>query len=380
MAKVYIFSASTGAGHNLAAHSLKESLDYAGLETEIYDAFKETSVALDRLISKGYKQMVATAPKLYEQMYNQFNNMNKFQQGMFHVLTRIMNPDIVPMVQKGKPDLIISTHPFVTNVLGTLKEHGAFDIPVLSVVTDYKIHTLYLQKMIDAYVVGSEYTKNTMIEKGVNPDIIYAYGIPVRQAFMTSNHLEPQKSDAGLAGTVLLMAGSLGSRQMEKAFLSLLKVKENIKIIAVCGNNKWIEKEMHLLNKARNSDGKAVEIYGFVENVSELMDESDAIISKPGGLTTTEAIVKNIPMIIPFYYPGQEEENADYLVDGGMAIKVDKIKDLTETVNFLFENKYIIKQMSENMSEEALSRSMEKTVELCESLISKKTGNQQVIE
>ncbi|WKY43130.1 glycosyltransferase [Eubacteriaceae bacterium ES2] len=380
MAKVYIFSASTGAGHNLAAHSLKESLNQAGLETEIYDAFKETSVTLDRLISKGYKQMVATAPKLYEQMYNQFNNMNKFQQGMFHVLTRIMNPDIVPMVEKGKPDLIISTHPFVTNVLGTIKEHGAFDIPVLSVVTDYKIHTLYIQKMIDAYVVGSEYTKNTMIEKGVNPDIIYAYGIPVRQAFLTNNHLEPQKSETDLAGTVLLMAGSLGSRQMEKAFLSLLKVKEKIRIIAVCGNNKWIEKEMRLLSKAKNSDGKAVEIYGFVENISDLMDESDAIISKPGGLTTTEAIVKNIPMIIPFYYPGQEEENADYLVDGGMAIKVDKIKDLTDTVNFLFENKYIIKQMSENMSEEALNRSMEKTVELCENLISKKTGNQQVIE
>ncbi|WKY46515.1 glycosyltransferase [Eubacteriaceae bacterium ES3] len=372
MAKIYIFSASTGAGHNLAAHSLKESLDNAGLETEIFDAFKETSVTLDRLISKGYQQMVATAPKLYEQMYNQFNHMNRFQQGMFHVLTRIMNPDIVPMVQKGNPDLIISTHPFVTNVLGTIKEHGAFDIPVLSVVTDYKIHTLYIQRMIDAYVVGSEYTKNTMIEKGVSPDIIYAYGIPVRQAFLTNNHLEPKKSESALAGTVLLMAGSLGSRQMEKAFLALLKVKENIKIIAVCGNNRRIEKEMQILNKARNSDGKAVEIFGFVENVSELMDESDAIISKPGGLTTTEAIVKNIPMIIPYYYPGQEEENADYLVDGGMAIKVDKIKDLTDTVNFLFENKYIIKNMSENMSEEALNRSMEKTVELCESLISNK--------
>ena len=99
------------------------------------------------------------------------------------------------------------------------------------------------------------------------------------------------------------------------------------------------------------------------------MDQSDAIITKPGGLTTTEAIVKNIPMIIPFYYPGQEEENADYLVDGGMAIKVDKIKDLTSMVDFLFENKYIIKRMSENMSEEAQKRSMSKTIELSKDLI-----------
>lgn len=368
MSKVFIFTASTGAGHNLAAQSLKESLDEAGYETEVYDAFKETNITLDRLITKGYQQIVVNAPKLYEQMYNQFNNMNRFQQGIFQVLTRIMNPDIVPLINAGQPDLIITTHPFVTNVLGTLKEHHAFNVPVLSIVTDYKIHTLYLKKMIDAYVVGSNYTKQTMVEKGVAEEIIFPYGIPIRQTFLKNNHLE-HKEITEVAGTILLMAGSLGSKQMEKAFSSLLKVKEKIRIIAVCGNNAKIEKDIKNLYSKEGSQNKIVEIYGFVNNVSELMDLSDAIISKPGGLTTTEAIVKNIPMIIPFYYPGQEEENADYLVDGGMAIKIDKIKDLTSMVDFLFENKYIIKRMSENMSEEAQKRSMSKTIELCKSLI-----------
>nr|WP_320025917.1 glycosyltransferase [uncultured Acetobacterium sp.] len=368
MSKVFIFTASTGAGHNLAAQSLKESLDEAGYQTEVYDAFKETNITLDRLITKGYQQMVVNVPKLYEQMYNQFNNMNRFQQGIFQVLTKVMNPDIVPLINSGKPDLIITTHPFVTNVLGTLKEHSAFDVPVLSIVTDYKIHTLYLKKMIDAYVVGSDYTKQTMVEKGVAQEIIYPYGIPIRQTFLKNNHLE-RKEISDVAGTILLMAGSLGSKQMEKAFSSLLKVKEKIRIIVVCGNNAKIEKEIKNLYAREAVADKIVEIHGFVNNVSELMDQSDAIISKPGGLTTTEAIVKNIPMIIPFYYPGQEEENADYLVDGGMAIKVDKIKDLTSMVDFLFENKYIIKRMSENMSEEAQKRSMSKTIDLCKSLI-----------
>ncbi|MBC3803274.1 glycosyltransferase [Acetobacterium fimetarium] len=377
MSKVFIFTASTGAGHNLAAQSLKESLDDAGYQTEVFDAFKEINVALDRLISKGYQQMVMSVPKLYEQMYNQFNSMNRFQQGIFQVLTRIMNPDIVPLIKSGKPDLIITTHPFVTNVLGTLKEHHAFDVPVLSIVTDYKIHTVYLKKMIDAYVVGSEYTRQTMVEKGVDENIIFPYGIPIRQTFLENNHLE-KKETADVAGTILLMAGSLGSKQMEKAFSSLLKVKERIRIIVVCGNNARIEKEINSLNSREINSNKIVEIHGFVNNVSELMDMSDAIISKPGGLTTTEAIVKNIPMIIPFYYPGQEEENADYLVDGGMAIKVDKIKDLTSMVDFLFENKYIIKRMSENMSEEAQNRSMTKTIELCQSLIEKQDHKEKI--
>ena len=162
----------------------------------------------------------------------------------------------------------------------------------------------------------------------------------------------------------------MGTRQMEKAFVALMKAQEKIKIIVVCGNNKKVERSIEFLNKVYETEDKVVEIHGFVDNIPELMDESDAIISKPGGLTSTEAIVKCIPMIIPYYYPGQEEENADYLVESGMAIKVDKIKELTSMVDFLIENKYIIQQMAENMSEEARNHSMEKTIELCKKLIS----------
>lgn len=176
--------------------------------------------------------------------------------------------------------------------------------------------------------------------------------------------------DPAIRGTILLMAGSMGTRQMEKAFVALMKAQEKIKIIVVCGNNKKVERSIEFLNKVYETEDKVVEIHGFVDNIPELMDESDAIISKPGGLTSTEAIVKCIPMIIPYYYPGQEEENADYLVESGMAIKVDKIKELTSMVDFLIENKYIIQQMAENMSEEARNHSMEKTIELCKKLIS----------
>lgn len=370
MSKIFIFTASTGAGHNLAAKSIAQALSEYGFEVDVYDAFKESSAVLDKIVTKGYKQLVENVPKLYEQIYNQFNHMTPFQQNIFKMMTKVMNPEIVPMIQKEQPHLLISTHPFVTNILGTLKEHGAFDLPVLSFVTDYKIHSVYLHKKINAYVVGSEYTKETMIEKGVNPDIIYPFGIPIRQEFVEETRKKAEIEDPTIRGTILLMAGSMGTRQMEKAFVALMKAQEKIKIIVVCGNNKKVERSIEFLNKVYETEDKVVEIHGFVDNIPELMDESDAIISKPGGLTSTEAIVKCIPMIIPYYYPGQEEENADYLVESGMAIKVDKIKELTSMVDFLIENKYIIQQMAENMSEEARNHSMEKTIELCKKLIS----------
>lgn len=370
MPKVFIFTASTGAGHNLAAKSMAEVLGEAGMAAEVYDAFKESSAVLDKIMTAGYKQLVEYVPKLYEQIYNQFNNMTPFQQYIFRLMAKKLNPEIVPMIQREKPGLIISTHPIVTNMLGTLKSHGAFNVPVLSFVTDYKIHGAYIHEAVDAYVVGSEYTKETMIDKGVNPDIVYPFGIPVRPEFVQAaveNTLDPE--DPSIRGTILVMAGSLGTKQMEKAFAALMKAREKIRIIVVCGNNPKVERSIEFLNRVFASDDKIVEIYGFVNNVPELMDRSDAIISKPGGLTTTEAISKNIPMIIPYCYPGQEEENADYLVESGMAIKIDKIRELTSMIDFLVENKYVIQEMAENMSEEARQHSMEKTVALCRRLI-----------
>ncbi|MEG0377755.1 MAG: glycosyltransferase, partial [Eubacterium sp.] len=219
-----------------------------------------------------------------------------------------------------------------------------------------------------------------MVERGVSPDIVYPFGIPIRQEFIEASHKENTTIDPTIRGTILLMAGSMGTKQMEKAFAALMKTEEKIRIIVVCGNNERVERSIEFLNKVYKAADKVVEIHGFVDNIPELMDESDAIISKPGGLTSTEAIVKNIPMIIPYYYPGQEEENADYLVESGMAIKVDKIKELTSMVDFLIENKYIIKQMSENMSEEARTHSMGKTIDLCKTLIGEYDAGEVIAE
>lgn len=380
MAKIFIYSASTGAGHNLAAKSVEQALRDANFEVMIFDAFKESSTYLDKLVSGGYKQLVENVPRLYEQIYKQFNKMTPLQQSIFKVATKLMDPDLVPQIQGGKPDLLISTHPVVTNILGILKEHGAFDQPILSFVTDYKIHAAYLHKGVNAYVVGSEYTKGTMIEKGVNPDLIFPYGIPVRPEFVEDTRKKAEIEDPTIKGTILLMAGSLGTKQMEKAFIALMKTKERLKIIVVCGNNDKVERSIRFLNSVYSVENKEVEIHGFVDNVPELMDESDAIVSKPGGLTTTEAISKTIPMIIPYYYPGQEKENADYLVESGMAVKVERIKDLTPTVDYLIENKQVMKRMSQNMSEEARALSMDKTVHLCSELIKKYQSGEKIPE
>lgn len=367
MAKIIIFTGSTGAGHTLAARSFKEALTAAGHDVEIIDAFKESGKVLNTVVEQGYKQLVERLPDLYRKMYNAFDEYSKVYEVVFSSAKKIMQKDLLPDIERIHPDLIVSTHPIVTNVLGQLKQEGDLDYPILAFVTDYKIHEVYLNPTIDAYVVASEYTKKTLIEKGVEPDKIYPFGIPTRHEFSVRSSVPVDKEMT----TIMLMGGSLGARQMKSAFYALLKAKSPMHIIVVCGKNEMMKHTIELINSTEGAraDNKAVEIYGFVDNIPELMDESDAIITKPGGLTSSEAIMKNIPIIIPYAYPGQEEENAHYLVTSGMALQIDSVRDLSSVMDFLIENKYIINHMKELMSEESSKHSIQKSVELSEELI-----------
>lgn len=371
MSKIIIFTGSTGAGHTLAARSLQEALTAAGHEVDILDAFKESGPLVNTLVEQGYKQLVDYMPGVYRKMYNKFDTYSKVYEVVFSSAKKIMRKDLLPEIAEEAPDLIVSTHPIVTNVLGQLKQEGDLDYPILAFVTDYKIHEVYLNQTIDAYVVGSEYTKKTMAGKGIDPDRIHPFGIPTRSEF-SERPESPVNRDMT---TIMLMGGSLGARQMKSAFLALLRAKSPLRIIVVCGKNKRLQRMIELIDaESFHGNNKAVEIHGFVNNISEMMDESDAIITKPGGLTSSEAIMKNIPIIIPYAYPGQEEENAHYLVSSGMALQIESVKSLSSVMDFLIENKYIINHMKEVMSEESSKHSIENTVNLCEELIAERAS------
>lgn len=365
MSKVLIFSASTGGGHNIAAKSLSEHFENSGYDAITYDAFKETNTLLDNIITKGYERIVSITPRTYGRLYKAANNKT-LSHYIIGIITDIIEKRLLKIIHHEKPDLIVVTHPLVTNVLGTLKGEKEFNTPIISIVTDYMIHQAYINDDIDAYIVGSDYTKETMINKGVEESKVYPYGIPVRKSFL--DYSGTVKKDYNVDLSVLLMGGSMGSSQLEKALQNLIKTEHYLKIIVVCGNNNKLKKRIEKLVE-ENNGSKKIEIYGFVDHIPELMDKADVIITKPGGLTTTEAIIKNIPMIVPYYIPGQEGENADFLVETGMAIKVDKIKELSAVVDHLVMNKDILDSMAKNMSEVAKEQSIEMIINLGNELI-----------
>lgn len=189
--------------------------------------------------------------------------------------------------------------------------------------------------MVDAYIVGSEYTKASLVAKGVPAHKIYPYGIPINLAFLEEDKkISLRKMDTF---NVLVMAGSMGVAKIAEVIKEVVE-NPHYKVTIVCGKNEKLFKTVHHIYEPY-IDGQRVIVHGFTKEIPRLMSEADVLITKPGGLTTTEALQKSVPMIVPFAIPGQEEENAEFLEDNGVALRASTAEAVGRGVKTLYENR-----------------------------------------
>lgn len=367
MKKVLILTASTGEGHNQAAKSLADKFHEHGYEPYTMDLFKETSKALNTLMADGYKMLANNLPTIYGVMYRIFNRKsfnNRFlRYGLIVVKNRVLEE-----IKTVEPDMIVSTHPFGVGIISDLKERGKIDTAFMSVVTDFKAHYAYISPYVDAYITGSEYTKETLIERQIPAEKIFPFGIPVKSEFQNCSE-RPMPTENKEKFEVLIMGGSMGSKDIAKVVKTLTSEADSrYHLTVVCGKNESL-KEM--LEERYETAVKAnkLSILGFTKNIPQLMDTCDVIVTKPGGLTTTEALSKQIPMIIPFAIPGQEIENTEFLVKSGAAIHVEDLDDLKLQLDGLLKDRDLYATMIENMQSISKHYSVDKIVDLSNDLI-----------
>ncbi|MGI6451245.1 MAG: MGDG synthase family glycosyltransferase [Desulfitobacteriia bacterium] len=363
MAKVLILSASTGHGHNQAAKCLKSELEASGYTVSIVEPVKEESKFMEKLVDDGYQLLASRLPKMYGKLYK-ITYHKYVNKGVVTFLNLTLSTTIFQLIQEHTPDLLIVTHPLFVNVVSLLKADGKIDLPFIAIVTDYMAHLFYVNKYVDAYIVGSRYTKDTLTEKGVSADKIYAYGIPIRKEFR-----QPRREHKDNTFTILLMGGGMGVPYMRKCLEKLLINKHNFRLLVVCGNNQKLKTSLENKLAGLTTGGKEIKIYGFTPNIADLMDESDVIVTKPGGLTVTEAINKNIPIIIPFFIPGQEEENTEILVRAGLAVRVSDTKELNQLIDRFVENPNLLLNMRQRAKELSRELSPDSIIQLTDRLI-----------
>ncbi len=364
MKKILILTASTGEGHNQAANSIAENFKARGYEVIKNDFLKSNGKFLDTILVGGYEVLASIFPKLYGISYKLTDG--PLNNKLLSLLFLFTNKKVLKLINKIKPDVILLTHPYAVNIIGTLKRKG-LNIPAISIVTDFKAHGTYIDSNINVYITGSENTKESLIEKGIDSNKIFAYGIPVKEEFL---NIVP-----GLLSTkdedyfnILLMSGSMGLKNISYVVKELLNNSHKLRITVVCGNNNKLRDSLSNEYKNRIKD-KKLHILGFSKDIASLMEYSDLIITKPGGLTITEAINKTLPIIIPFCIPGQEMQNTDFLTSNGYALYVDNLLELNLNVDNLIDNPALLEQMRNKLAKLASTYSKEKIVDIADDLI-----------
>ena len=378
--KVLIMSASTGGGHNRAARAIKEeltnkSINGITIDCEIIDSLKIVNGTMDKLISQGYEKSAKYTPKAWGGVYklteSTLISRNEFKD---NPLTSLVSRKLKKLVELKKPDLIIGTHAFPMIALSTLKKHSMLysnnelntfseslhnyykDLnipPLITVLTDYTTHSAYIQNEIDYYIAGHEYVKELLIEDGIDEEKIKPYGIPVEKSFLSHRDRNTVLSELNLDPdkfTVLLMGGSFGAGSIKDTLEELISIDRDFQVIVVTGRNKSLKEKLEKsLISSEDTIDKNISVLGFTDKMNDLLASVDILVSKPGGLTTTESLLKEVPMIIPYFIPGQEEENLDFLSNCGASLRTSKKFTLSVILKVLIDNPNRIDMIKENI-------------------------------
>lgn len=379
--KVLIMSASTGGGHNRAARAIEEELIKKtvygeSIECKIVDSLKLVNTTMDKIISRGYEKSAIYTPNAYGRVYRLSESglvsKNEFKDNM---ITTFMAKKFRKLLLDEKPDVIIGTHPFPMIALSTLKKqcsHHAISNTVfhsslndkfvsyfninqfptlISVLTDYTTHSTWIQNELDYYIVGHEYVKELLISEGVDSNKIKPLGIPVEKSFLQHRNRELVLSELGFDSsklTVLLMGGSFGAGNIKETLEELININRDFQILVITGKNESLKEKLDKKLKLHNLD-KKVKVLGFTNKMNDILASIDVLVTKPGGLTTTEALLKDVPMIVPYYIPGQEEENLDFLCNCGSALRTTKKYSLSVLLKVLIDDSSRLEILKKNI-------------------------------
>lgn len=403
--KAIILSASTGGGHMSAANAIKEYLKENDCYAQVVDALEYINPILNKTVTETYEYIATKNPLLWKMIYNS-SNRRSFNK-LINVITSLIGKKLMPLIEEKNPDIIITTHPFTTEMISKLKSDGKISTPLICIMTDYAPHRTWINEKVDAYVVANKDMAYPMAEMGVNPEKIYPFGIPVDDAFFSKIDKNQVIDELGFKQnipTILIMAGSYGLANIEKIYSQLREIKNEFQVIIITGKNqklydrmqkilsgKQLSKRQFILSRLSDLTAKfnkpkilkkiiskkkqypkKTKIIYFTKEVNKYMFISDLIITKPGGLTVSEALASDLPMALYDAIPGQEEENEEFLVSNNMAIRLNTHESIKEKIEHLLDNPKILNSLKYNCENFDNSHSLENIFNIIKKLCSSK--------
>ncbi len=353
LGRVLVLSASAGAGHLRAADAIEKAIHSRGVASEVQhlDVLKYTNKVFRHLYSKAYIDLVNSAPEVLGWLYDHLDDPAK-NDPIRLAFDRLNANPFIRFLERYQPDVAISTHFLPSGIISSLKAEDKVKVLNAVVVTDFDVHAMWLCTHVEQYFVAMEETKVHLKALGVPESLITISGIPIDPVFAESKSKRAMRRKHGLDQdrfTILVSAGGFGVGPVGHLMQALAQLSHPARVVIVCGRNEALKAELAVtIKKLTSQSVVSFTLLGFTTEMDELMAAVDLYVGKPGGLTTSEALSKRLPMVVINPIPGQEERNSDHLLEQGVAIRCNNLPALAFKIDALINTPGKLTQMSEN--------------------------------
>ncbi len=330
--RILIATVTAGAGHLQAASALEEAwrIEHPADTVEKLDVLNFTPRLYRKMYVDGYVKIVEHAPELWGHMFKKTDNpalVRKLTRSR-RMLAKLTTSKFIRQLKKFKPEVVLCTHFMPLEILGHLRSKksikpGPFTV---SVVTDFEAHALWMEPGVNLYCVAAEETKARLVARGAKTEDVIVTGIPIAQKFGKAIDAGAKRKQFGLRDDIpvlLVLSGGFGMGPVTGILRELNKLEMPVQILVVCGRNEELRRELAVLEKKHPTH-----VLGFVTNMEDYLTVADLVLTKPGGLTTSEALALGKPMFVLNPIPGQEAANSDFLLEHGTAVKVNALEDI----------------------------------------------------
>jgi processive 1,2-diacylglycerol beta-glucosyltransferase len=353
MKSALILSASAGAGHVRAAEAVERAFVATAAVPSVhhFDTLEYTNPLFRRLYSKAYIEMVNAMPHVLGWLYEQQDKLGKKDRVKL-AFDKLNTLPFMKLLEAYQPDITVCTHFLPAEIISWLIEKGRLTTQQAIVVTDFDIHAQWLCPNYVHYFVAIDETRAHLEELGVPSDKITISGIPIDPAFAEPKDQGAMRDKHGLRrdGVVILIsAGGYGVGRIDGVIASLLRLEHPAQIVAICRRNEELKARLdQLAGDLRPESRVTIKVVGYTTEMDEYMAASDLVVGKPGGLTTSEALARNLVIVIVSPIPGQEERNADHLLEEGAAIRCNNLPVLSYKIDRLLDDSQRLAAMRAN--------------------------------
>jgi len=256
--------------------------------------------------------------------------------------------DFCDLMEEGNWDVVVNTHFLPAEIIASQRREGRCALPQITATTDFETHRLWVNEPCEHYTTATEEGAAYLRHWGVAADRISVMGIPIHPVFSQPKDRDECLKRQGLHGDrpiVLQLAGGFGVGPIERLFRGVLAVETPVEVVVVAGKNEQVKRELEQIEAPSRH---RVKVLGFTDQIDELMAVADVVVSKPGGLTTSEVLARGAAMAIVNPIPGQESRNSDYLLENGAAIKINNVGTLPLKLTQLLSDRPRLESIKRN--------------------------------